>query len=83
MGLLEKAVSSLGVGQKEIVSIFHDAIERVGKVPITTKDMRDGICLAFSAMLDELRAADVINEETQKRVLEELKEWNEGGEKKD
>ena len=44
--------------------------------------MRKGICLAFSAMLDELRNADVITEEIQKKILDELKDWNEGGEKK-
>lgn len=82
MSLFGKLVSSAGIGQSEILGVFHDAIERVGKLPITTEDMRKGICIAFSAMLDELRAADVINEDTHKSALGELKEWNEGGEKK-
>lgn len=82
MSLFGKLVSGAGIGQKEILGVFHDAIERVGKLPITTEDMRKGICLAFSAMLDELFAADVICEDIKKSIFEELEEWNKGGEKK-
>jgi len=79
MGLLEKIASELGVGQGEIGGLLKGTIERIDRMnAVLTKDQRDGVALGLCAILDELKAEDVLHKETHAKNIEIVKAWHRG-----
>lgn len=80
MGLFDsvgKALTELGLGQEDLRKVFRGSLERLSRsAPVTTREQRDGMCLGIAAMLDELRARDVMTPDTHKELLGELNRWH-------
>jgi hypothetical protein len=68
--MLGKLLSSLGLGQSDLINVTTMSIERLGRIDLTTAEMRKGQRQALQTMLDVLRDEDVLTIET-KRTLEE------------
>jgi len=79
MGLLEKIAAELGVGQGEIGGLLKGTIERIDRSNLVlTKEQRDGVALGLCAILDELKAEDVLHKDTHSKNIEAVKEWHRG-----
>jgi hypothetical protein len=80
MGIFDsvgKALTELGLGQEDLRKVFRGTLERLTRsAPMTTREQRDGMCLALAAMLDELRARDVMTPDTHSELMVELKKWH-------
>lgn len=71
--MLGKLLTTLGLGQSELLDVFTQAVDRLGKLDLATIDMRKGQRQALQTMLDVLRDEDVLTSDS-KRELEKKME---------
>lgn len=75
MSILTSALSSFGLGQKDIENVTNQTLERLTKRDMTTTDQRKGMAIALSEMLNVLRAEDVITSETHKKLFKKVEKF--------
>jgi hypothetical protein len=80
--MLKNLLSSLGLGQSDLVNVFTQTLERLDQRELTTPERRIGQAQAVETMIEVLRDEDVMASDTMRQLKEDLDRWARKGQKK-
>lgn len=80
--MLKNLLSSLGLGQSDLINVFEQTLDRLDRREVITHDRRVGQAQAVDTMLDVLRDEDVMSSDTLRQLKESLDKWVRKGPKK-
>ena len=80
--MFKNLLASLGLGQSDLINVFEQTLDRLGRRELQTPERRVGQAQAIDTMIDVLRDEDVMNGDTMRHLKEKLDEWVRKGPKK-